>query len=206
MRAIWIGPNPFKFTSKITFKPFEVIEFDPKWFRMMRARGVKHRLLEADLVRRQLAAGKYRDSEVMRFARLAFGLEEAAKIESVGDATALLMDHLYDSKARALPEKQSPQEATQAPKVNLMPSENTEPSVELNSGEIENPELYAEAKAIGAIAEMPDVSPANTGWNTPAERASVVRSLKESGETIAQIAEAVGVSASTVRKDLSRAK
>jgi DNA-binding transcriptional ArsR family regulator len=198
MRAIWIGPNPFKFTSKITFKPFEVIEFDPKWFRMMRARGVKHRLLEVDLVRRQLGTGKYRDSEVMRFARLAFGADEAAKIKTVGEATALLMDHLYDSKPRALPDKQSPQEATQAPKVNLMPSENTEPPVELNA----DPDPDHEPDP-----EMADPTPTDpTSWNTPDERAAFVFALKESGETIAQIAEAVGVSASTVRKDLSRAK
>lgn len=173
MRAIWIGPNPFKFTSKITFKPFEVIEFDPKWLRMMRARGVRHRLLEADLVRRQLAAGKYRDSEVMRFARLAFGVEDAAKIESVADATALLMDHLYDAKARPVLD-----EKPKAPKVNLVASEN-------------EPETEAEPE---------------TEWTTAAERAAIVRGLSEAGETIAQIAEAVGVSASTVRKDLKRAE
>ena len=184
MRVVWTGPTPIVLTKKITIQPFKPVEIEAKYWRSIHMRGLSNRMKECGVVARQLAYGRYSDQQVMHFARLAFG-EEAAKIKEVSDATALLMDLLSDSKAERV---------SFAPSLAPVESGVTDEAPDAEEAEAPDAERPANAGEVAAT------------WETPAERAAIVATMAAEGVTISEIAEAVGVSASTVRKDMKRAE
>lgn len=177
-RLIWIGPAPLRAGSFVV-ESMQIVDVTKTEQRHLGRYVRSRRLIDPVILSRQISAGKVPKQRIRYYAALA-GLDVALDHAEIA---LLLVEYLTKDGS---PTKK-------AVKVSRAKNANLEKLKSLEQAERDEAKAQAEAEAQAAAAPV---------LSSIDARRDLAFSMREDGETLASIAEALGVSITTVSKDL----